>query len=374
NEYTTNENMTLYAQWYDVDTLEKEITASVRAGDIKLTPAKTLTGVSVDAFSYHSFSPGMTAETGYKLIPYSLPYHNTSASSTNAYGATATSYKVRNGLNSSAATVTPVLASLEVYNRTGTASTDSLDDRILSMQNISEACLSYKAADGDIKIKSASQTISLTDSANVSSTALTADSGYTLISIAGYNLTPNTSTTRQFGNVKIRAVYKANLNIRNASESSHKVNLITYALQTRTKSVGTLTSPNYDTTNYAKLGIQKLVALKELKTKSASFFTSENCTTASVSITGVTVSEFSYTTKTATMSGHTRFVMPVAFNVTSGSGSGSSYATPKTMTTTYNTDATSVTATFKLAGNVKTSTWYGPSNCTVTIYAFVIDK
>ena len=375
NEYTTNENMTLYAQWYDVDTLEKEITASVRAGDIKLTPAKKLTAVSVGAFSSKGFSPGMTAETGYKLIPYSLPYHNTGASSTNAYAATASAFNVRNGLNSSAATVTPVLASLEVYNRTGEVTTGSLDNRILNMQNISEACLSYKAADGDIKIKSASQTISLTDSANVSSTAVTADSGYTLISIAGYNLAPNTSTTRQFSNVKIRAVWKAQLNIRNASEASHKVNLTTYALQTRTKSVGTLTSPSYDTTNYTKLGIQKLVALKELQTKSASFFTSANCNTASVSITGVTVSEKSYTTKTATMSGHTRFVMPVAFAVTNGSsGSGSSYATPKTMTTTYNTDATSVTATFKVAGNIKTSTWYGPSKCTATIYAFVIDK
>lgn len=361
SEYNYNRDVTLYAQWYDVDTLEKNITGSVHAGDIKLKKAVTVLSSSLSSWATKAVTPNIAADSDHKAISSGLPWWNTSNASVMLYGGINSSFKLRNVAKASK-TLTSQASILQVYQRAGNSRTGTLDERILFLQNEIQGCLSYLESDGDIKIKQTSQSASVA-ALGTKSFSISADSGYTAVSMAGYDLNGT-----GIGYLRFYAVYTASVAVTNAHNSNaYSPTVYLYLLETRNKSVGTATSVEYS--DYETKGQKYLSALEKLnqheKTK---LFKYSDCGGDSVNISQSSTSERSAKIATA----HDRIVCTTGFRFTnSSSGSGESYSNILAMKM-----LDSTTAYIQNSGVYRSSnkTTYSPSavNCLVTV--FTIDK
>ena len=361
SEYNYNRDVTLYAQWYDVDTLEKNITGSVHAGDIKLKKAVTVLSSSLSSWATKAVTPNIAADSDHKAISSGLPWWNTSNAGVMLYGGINSSFKLRNVAKASK-TLTSQASILQVYQRAGNSRTGTLDERILFLQNEIQGCLSYLESDGDIKIKQTSQSASVA-ALGTKSFSISADSGYTAVSMAGYDLNGT-----GIGYLRFYSVYTASVSVTNAHNSNaYSPTVYLYLLETRNKSVGTATSVEYS--DYETKGQKYLSALEKLnqheKTK---LFKYSDCGGDSVNISQSSTSERSAKIATA----HDRIVCTTGFRFTnSSSGSGESYSNILAMKM-----LDSTTAYIQNSGVYRSSnkTTYSPSavNCLVTV--FTIDK
>ena len=361
SEYNYNRDVTLYAQWYDVDTLEKNITGSVHAGDIKLKKAVTVLSSSLSSWTTKAVTPNIAADSDHKAISSGLPWWNTSNASVMLYGGINSSFKLRNVAKASK-TLTSQASILQVYQRAGNSRTGTLDERILFLQNEIQGCLSYLESDGDIKIKQTSQSASVA-ALGTKSFSISADSGYTAVSMAGYDLNGT-----GIGYLRFYSVYTASVSVTNAHNSNaYSPTVYLYLLETRNKSVGTATSVEYS--DYETKGQKYLSALEKLnqheKTK---LFKYSDCGGDSVNISQSSTSERSAKIATA----HDRIVCTTGFRFTnSSSGSGESYSNILAMKMLDSTTAYIQNSGVYRSSNKKT---YSPSavNCLVTV--FTIDK
>lgn len=373
SQFEVTKNSTLYAQSYDVDTLEKTISGSVRSGDIKLSSPTTLASTTIAATNIKDISVSPAIDSGYSSIG-GLPYWYTNHASARPHKAILLSwgepFSVRN-FNSSAITVAPKVSTLEVYQRTGTISEGSIDDRISSMQNIADACLSYKIADGDLIINSKSQNVSVGAKSYASTSTISPPTGYRNICLAGWDMD---QVSGALYNIHAIGAYTSQLQVSNLGTSSATVAISTWELQERIKSEGTRTTPTYD--SYETSAQMRLAALENLSSKSESFFNYSNCYTVNPYFNGnITVSDTGAPASTLAISGYDRIVCPTGFsNHNMSSGSANSFVDVKALRLSSYTSDSSATIYYQYSGGYYGSSYRYPTNCSAYINMFVINK
>lgn len=358
--YTENENLTLYARWFDLNSLEENITSSVHSGDISLKTAVTLASGSVSSWSTGSTATSVAADTGYVRIGNGFPLWSVNNGSLYAYKAYNGNYEWRNAANS-AISSNKQASVLQVRERTSTTNTGTLDERILAMQNEIEGCLSYLAADGDLIVKNTSQTVSVAKLSNKTA-SIAADTGYTAVALMGYDLDGT-----GISYIRIYGVYTASIAVNNSHNSkTYSPTVKLYLLETKQKTVGTATEPVYNT--QPTEGQKYYEALIKLyNTERTKLFKSSDCGGASVVMAQTSTSE-----RSGQITGHSRVVGTTGYRFyNSSSGTGESYTIITALRMNGDTTAyVQHTGVYRSS----TSTRYSPSavNCEAT--AFVIDK
>ena len=345
----------------------------MRSGDIKLSTPTTLASTSIAANNMADISVSPTIDSGYQKIG-GLPYWYTNHSSARPHKAILLSwgepFSVRN-FNSSAITVSPKVSTLEVYQRTGAVSEGSIDDRITSMQNIADACHSYKIADGDLIISSKSQNVSVGAKSYASSSEMTPPTGYRNICLAGWDMD---QVSGALYNIHAIGAYTSQLQVSNLGSSAATVAISTWELQEKIKSVGTRTEPTYG--SYETSGQKRLAALQSLSSKSESFFKGSDCSTPYViNSENITVPDTGAHNQQMALSGYERIVCPVGFaNYNNSVGSANSFVDVKALRYLNYTSDSSATIYYQYSGAYYGSTFKYPSKVSGYIQSFVINK
>ncbi|MBR3786982.1 MAG: hypothetical protein IKM63_05490 [Firmicutes bacterium] len=264
--------------------------------------------------------------------------------------------------SSSKRTVSSYVRGLEVYKRTGFVTTGTVDSRIASMQNIADACLSYKIADGDPKTTAVSETTTISGGSGYT-TAAVSTSGYRNICVAGFDMDKESGS--YIHNAKPSAVYTSQFRVGNLNSDSIKLTLRTWVLQEKIKSVGTRTSPTYP--SYATTGQKRLAALQALSTKNSNFFKYSHCKKVVKTYdSNITVTNLTLASKELSVSGHDRIVCPMGWRSYNGdNGLANTFVNPKAIRfLSYGTN-TSATIYYQFTGGKYQSTNKYPTKCSV---------
>ncbi len=193
--YSTNAKLTLYAQWYNINSLESSYTTYVQSGDFRYEIAKrSKTGQSTSAGSYYSYTDTGIANvtlgiSGYKLLEpvgYSVPgMHRVYNNQSGRRSATpvAAYMKYRSLVGTSSATFSQDW--LYVLRRSATTYSDSIATRINRLLRIKDVALTY---DNFVSKTFSTPDITVTNNTTVSFGSQVADSGYTLLMPSGYTI------------------------------------------------------------------------------------------------------------------------------------------------------------------------------------------
>ena len=373
-EYNYNRDVTLYAQWYDVDTLETEYTGFSRSGDFVSTSRSVSPG-SMSAWTYNENTTAVSATSGYKGLGVVSFVSSTSA--INFYGmrdiASNSSYAIyaRNAYTG-AVTPTYTLYRLELLQRTGAVTSGTVDSRILNMQNVKQACLSISS--NDVYVRSvATGDFSVSAKSSGSATVSSTLDGYTLMGNVGFNLYNGASSGANISLVFLYGVTGDGLYVRNPYSSAAKLAGTLHQLFIRNKSVGTATTPSYG--DYPTRGQKRLSALNSLKNATSDYFDYNDVKVTNVNKTGVSTASGTtqYSWSTAVTS-RRRIVGVVSYLAWNNGGSGSSYAATKTaILSAINSGSASVSGKFGRTYRQSNTTSYYSTGITHTLYYLYIE-
>lgn len=257
--YNGANNLTLYAQWYDVSSLESSYTTFVQSGDFHQEGVSTGTwNASIGQYASHTFTPP-------SVSGYSRSFMSGWSSSDNlrffrmestSAGSLAMKAQNSNGINQ---------RFIYVKDRTATTyQTDTVDTRIDRLQKLQDVDLSYSS---DIATTVDSYTVTLAAKAAV--TKYTAvPTGFSRIAGIGYYINPGTNEWY----LGVPTFYSGNIRLQNYSISNTASNARVNAkwFDVRNKTARTTTySPNTHSTK----GLSRYVALKNLNDAKDNYFT-----------------------------------------------------------------------------------------------------
>ena len=341
SEYNYNRDVTLYAQWYDVDTLETEYTGFSRSGDF-VTKSRTISPGSVAAWATGSNATS-NATSGYKglgVVSYSSSKSGVPLSSVkdidsrNAY-----SYSYINAY-SSALTPTFTAYNLQLLQRTGAITDGSVDDRILNIQNVKQACLSI--SNNDVYVRSvATGDFSVSAKSAGSKTISNTLDGYTLMGNVGFDVYNGASSGANISLVYLYGVTKDTVYVRNPYSKAAKLAGTLRQLFIRNKSVGTATTPSYG--EYPTVGQKRLSALNSLQNVTSDYFDYNDVGVDEITKTGLTTSSSATQVSwEASVPSKRRIIGVTGYIAWNNGGSGSSRAMTKSaiLTTINNPTAT----------------------------------
>ncbi len=231
--YSTDEPLTLYAQFYDVNALENWYTTVAQTSDFTLKSASGKAKLG-DTTLYNSATVTPTCSTGWTkrislssfegAMGYYRPYRANTYSTigvrylgTECTGGTCVQMDDSNHTFYATSTCT--------YNRSATTYSDDVNTRIQRLQRIEDVAVKYS----EIKAKSNSkENLSFGSSESRSGVTVTADSGYRLISgIAGSNISNGTTNgagvSRTFLQSALNATTEAVTTIGKSYDSSRPI-------------------------------------------------------------------------------------------------------------------------------------------------------
>lgn len=374
SEYNYNRDVTLYAQWYDVDTLETEYTGFSRSGDF-VSKSRSVAPGKMSAWTYNEDFTAVSATSGYKGLGVVSFVSSTSA--INFYGmrdiASNSTYAI-NSRNAYTGAVTPTytLYRLELLQRTGAVTSGTVDSRILNMQNVKQACLSISSNDVYVRSITTGDFSVSAKSAGSKTVSSTLD-GYTLMGNVGFDLSNGASSGANISVVYLYGVTDNGFYVRNPYSSAAKVAGTLHQLFIRNKSVGTATTPSYG--DYPTRGQKRLSALNLLKNATSDYFDYNDVNVSEISKTGVSTTSTTtqYFWSTAVTS-RRRIVGVVGYLAWNNGGSGDSYAATKTaILSTVNSESANVSGKFGRTYRQSNTTSYYSTGITHTIFYLYIE-
>ena len=372
-EYNYNRDVTLYAQWYDVDTLETEYTGFSRSGDF-VSKSRTISPGSVSAWTTGSNSTS-NATSGYKGLGTVYFYSNSSGISfysvKDVDSINQHSYAYINAY-SSALTPTYTMKNLQLLQRTGAVTSGTVDSRILNMQNVKQACLSISS--NDVYVRSvATGDFSVSAKSSGSATVSSTLDGYTLMGNVGFNLYNGASSGANISLVFLYGVTGDGLYVRNPYSSAAKLAGTIKQLFIRNKSVGTATAPSYG--DYPTRGQKRLSALNSLQNATSDYFDYNDVNVSEISKTGVsTTSSTTQYSWTTALTSKRRIIGVAGYIAWNNGGSGCGYATTKNAyVTTVNSTSGSASGKFGRLYRQSNTTSYYSTGITHTLEVLYID-
>ena len=378
------EDITLYAQWYDVDSLEKKINSSVRSGDFGITKYKsastTVSSGSNKSFTLDTLTGGSTLPSDRKNLG-SCGFYS-SDEKFNIFAADNKDLQVNNNdvSNSQSGTFNNYI--LNVLMRNGQATTGSVDARICLMQNTAKACLVNDDIQVITTVKDNISTDSLTNH-SVTFTPTLAD--HSFVANVGWSTTNASSSGTRWALNNFYRAYKSGddfiMAFRNKSTVASKVKITLYSMMVKNKSVGTDIEWIPDLERFDSRSQARLVALNKLESQASEFFTSDNLVRKTVSWTNISPDGTSGSTgsKVLTLEDSDRIIGVTGFDYDNGSASTSKYVgwtEPKGFyVSEIGSGSSSATIYHREAGNYSNqdSKWYQPvkEDLTVTVLCIV---
>ena len=322
--YSTDEDLILYAQWYNVNSLEQSYTTYVQSGDFKQIPSSfTINNLSngVDKVVTNTV-PSLSGYTNKGFSYYNMADNTRSR----VYGVDQDSIKLWGMDAASSVSVTKYY--LGVKNRTSTTYSDGIDERIDRLQKLQDVSLTYNNFTRTVASK---DNISLSD--DISFT-LASHTNKEIILPAGYNLSNASSSGTYVSRVFLYRYIISNTStgssigakLQTSYEVSTKVQIsVAYILVDKKTSRTTTFSP----TSYDTEGLSRYMALVALNSAKSNYFPASYIKRYT-RVEGSTGNIAAWGTATATKS----FSIPngkilgvAGQGVTNGSGgSGSSYS------------------------------------------------
>ena len=281
--YGGNANLTLYAQWYDINSLEGAYKSYVQTGDYVLSPKYTDSGTNTfvnDSNLANSYSMSPTCQNGFsERITVGSWY--TGGSRYRPYRV-AKSLGLRilvNDTTTDSYTPNPELQSICSYDRVNEPFNDSLDvdARISRLLGIQDTLLTYS----DIVTRTNSlDNISLpSGTRSISGATVTKNANYDIISAsAGYVLSNATNNGSGVSRVYVyQSALDANGNVvsmlaKSYSSATPKVKHTNYIIEVNNTKTATST---FVINPYTSLGKQRYIALTNLEGSKSNYFTAD---------------------------------------------------------------------------------------------------
>lgn len=377
--------ITLYAQWYDVDTLEAKINSCVRSGDFGITnyQSKSIEFAKEANKSYtlSDFKENATLPSTRKNLG-STGFYSSNAFF-NIFAADDNDFQAKNNDVNGSRTTTFHTYILNVLKRNGAATNGSVDARICLMQNTAAACLVSE----DIQVISNSKDNVSTASLENNSIEITpAKTGYTYVAPIGWQISNGSSSGTRWACANAYRAYKSGsnfvVNFRNKSGVTSKIKLTVNSMMVKNKSVETDIEWIPDIDTYGTRSKARLAALEDLAIKANDFFTSDNLQLKSVSWTNITCDGTSGSSgsSTLTLSEESRIIGPTGYDYSNGTASTSKNVTwcePKGFwTSEIGSGSYTATISHKEAGNYSVSegSWSQPIKMNLTVKVLCIVK
>jgi Tfp pilus assembly protein PilE len=263
-KYNTDKSLTLYAQWYDVNSLENKYAAFIQSGDYSYADYNRTAEQNMDMYGYSvsqsTVWPSSRFPNGYKdgkiLIGYMhYPYRVMHVGSTGQDEQTLWGKKVIMTANS----VNTHLYRLALYKRT-LPSITNIDDRIDRLIKIGDVAITYS----DLRTIYRDKSVSVKTGNTPCTVTNEVDSGYEYVTNAGFNITgTNSKYVFVTANcLEVNSGVKRNKMIlfnSNVPSSSNTVNvtLRTYIVESKIKKART--------TKYTPTGVLGLDRYKTLE-------------------------------------------------------------------------------------------------------------
>lgn len=320
--YSIDNHLKLYAQWFDVSSLEKWYTTVVQSGDFirKETAAKHTTESNKAYTSVNLAHPTQSGYTykavaGFEAKGYRRIYRLSSAGEMNYRSLAAGSAKQDR------------MQFLYVKDRTASTSTSDIDTRIDELQKIEEVAIAYD----DIKyVQKKADNISIT---NYESEIFTPDSGYKFVTYAGHSIE---NASKSGINSSRMAIYRfivsndsATVSVMSTVSSlNNKPKIKIYARFVEVKTKDNSNHITYVPNKYSTKGASRYHALKSLSDDKNNYFPAKYIKTTRFDGPNYTLSDFGSGAWKSTVTLPDGKLLGVSNWVISTNDSGSSYSIP----------------------------------------------